>query len=85
VTLKAAERFESTRLVFRRPVVDDDRSMLERYAGDVEVTRYLGWPRHTSVADTRAFLAVSDAGCLRQSLLIVRSRARRRGWPPRYT
>ena len=35
--------------------------MLERYAGDAEVTRYLGWPRHTSVADTRAFLAVSDA------------------------
>ena len=35
--------------------------MLERYAGDVEVTRYLGWPRHTSVADTQAFLAVSDA------------------------
>ena len=27
----------------------------------LEVTRYLGWPRHTSVADTRAFLAVSDA------------------------
>jgi len=61
VTPKAAERFESTRLVFRRPVVDDDRSILERYAGDAEVTRYLGWPRHTSIADTRAFLAVSDA------------------------
>lgn len=58
--MKAAERFESSRLVFKRPVVDDDRSMLERYAGDPEVTRYLSWPRHTSVADTRAFLGVCD-------------------------
>lgn len=35
--------------------------MLERYAGDTAVVRYVGWPRHRSVADTRSFLALSDA------------------------
>jgi RimJ/RimL family protein N-acetyltransferase len=34
--------------------------VFERYAGDADVTRYLGWPRHRSVADTEAFLAFSD-------------------------
>src|SRR5436190_1961282 len=33
--------------------------MFARYAGDPEVTRFLGWPRHTSVGDTRGFLAFS--------------------------
>jgi RimJ/RimL family protein N-acetyltransferase len=35
--------------------------MFERYASDAEVTRYLGWPRHRSLADTRGFLAFSAA------------------------
>ena len=35
--------------------------MFVRYAGAPEVTRYLGWPRHQSVDDTKTFLNFSDA------------------------
>jgi [ribosomal protein S5]-alanine N-acetyltransferase len=35
--------------------------MFERYASDPEVTRYLGWPRHRSVADTEAFVTFSQS------------------------
>lgn len=34
--------------------------MFARYAADAIVTEYLGWPRHRSVADTEAFLAVCE-------------------------
>jgi RimJ/RimL family protein N-acetyltransferase len=40
-------------------VRDDARAIFERYASDPEVTRFMGWPRHTSVADTRAFVSFS--------------------------
>jgi [ribosomal protein S5]-alanine N-acetyltransferase len=33
--------------------------IFQRYASDVDVTRFLGWPRHQSIADTQAFLAFS--------------------------
>jgi hypothetical protein len=35
--------------------------MFSRYASDHEVTRFLGWPRHRSLDETRAFLQFSDA------------------------
>jgi RimJ/RimL family protein N-acetyltransferase len=57
----APERLESERLRLRRPAAEDADVIFERYAGDPEVTRYLGWPRHRSVDDTRAFLAFSDS------------------------
>jgi ribosomal-protein-alanine N-acetyltransferase len=49
------------RLRLARPRGCDVDAVFERYASDVEVTRYLGWPRHETVADTRAFIAFSDA------------------------
>jgi len=49
------------RLLLRRPVADDAASIFERYAGDVDVCRYLAWPRHRSIEDTHAFLEFSDA------------------------
>jgi ribosomal-protein-alanine N-acetyltransferase len=52
---------ETPRLLFRAPVRADARAIFERYAADPEVTRYMGWPRHTSVADTEAFLTFSEA------------------------
>jgi [ribosomal protein S5]-alanine N-acetyltransferase len=52
---------ETRRLLFRPPAPEDARAIFERYAGDAEVTRYLGWPRHTSVEDTEAFVAFSRA------------------------
>jgi RimJ/RimL family protein N-acetyltransferase len=50
---------ETERMVLRAPRLNDAQPIFERYASDPEVTRYLGWPRHTSVADTRAFVKFS--------------------------
>jgi RimJ/RimL family protein N-acetyltransferase len=59
--IKAPQHFETDRLSFRRPHADDAAAIFERYANDAEVTRFLGWPRHRSVDETRAFLRFSDA------------------------
>ena len=47
------------------------QSIFERYASDPEVTRYLGWPRHTSVEDTQAFVAFSQSEWARSSVRAV--------------
>jgi RimJ/RimL family protein N-acetyltransferase len=60
VTIKAPERFETRRLVIRRPVARDVEAIFTRYASDREVTRFVGWRAHESVVETRAFLAFSD-------------------------
>ena len=52
---------ETARLIMRRPVVEDAVPIFQRYASDPEVTRYLAWPRHTSLEDTAAFIDFSDA------------------------
>jgi RimJ/RimL family protein N-acetyltransferase len=49
----------TARLELSRPAGRDAEAIFERYASDPEVTRFLGWPRHQSVDDTRAFLAFS--------------------------
>ena len=63
--MKAPERIETARLVLRRPVASDAADIFARYASDPEATRYLGWPIHGSIADTRAFLRFSDAEWIR--------------------
>ena len=35
--------------------------MFERYAGDPDVTRFVGWPTHQSVQETKSFIAFSEA------------------------
>jgi len=52
---------ETERLLLRAPVPADVEAIFERYAADAEVTRYLSWPRHTSLDETRAFIEFSDA------------------------
>ncbi len=59
--MKGAETIETRRLVLRRPRSADAEAVFGRYAGDAEVTRFVGWPRHLSLDDTRAFLEFSDA------------------------
>jgi ribosomal-protein-alanine N-acetyltransferase len=59
--MKAPHRLETQRLVLRKPELADAGAIYGRYAGDVEVTRFLGWPRHLSVGDTQAFIEFSDA------------------------
>jgi RimJ/RimL family protein N-acetyltransferase len=53
--------FQTSRLRFRPPAPEDADAIFERYASDPEVTRYLGWPRHKTVDDTRGFVAFSQS------------------------
>ena len=52
---------ESARLRFRRPEAADAEAIFARYASDPDVTRYLGWPRHQSIDDSRGFVTFSDS------------------------
>jgi RimJ/RimL family protein N-acetyltransferase len=57
----APERFETARLILRRPSLADAESIFSRYASDPGVTRYLSWPTHLSLEDTRRFLELSES------------------------
>lgn len=57
---RAPETIDTPRLALRRPHDADAEAIFTRYAADPEVTRYVGWPAHTSVDDTRAFLRFSE-------------------------
>ena len=59
--MSAPRRIETPRLVLRPPEPADVQEIFDRYASDPDVTRYLGWPRHQSVADTEAFVNFSAA------------------------
>lgn len=54
--MKAPASLATARLILSQPRSSDAREIFDRYASDPEVTRFLGWPRHESVADTEAFL-----------------------------
>lgn len=57
----APELFSSSRIEYRRPSRADAPRIFARYASDPDVTRYLAWPRHTSLSDTHVFIDFSDA------------------------
>lgn len=57
--MKAPPELATARLTLVRPTAEDASDVFKRYASDPEVTRFLGWPRHTSVSDTQAFLMFS--------------------------
>jgi RimJ/RimL family protein N-acetyltransferase len=41
------------------PQISDAEAIFTRYGSDPEVVRYVGWPRHADVTDTREFLEFS--------------------------
>lgn len=41
-------------------MIADAPAIFARYSNDVEVTKYLGWPRHASVGDAEMFVKFSD-------------------------
>lgn len=45
------------RLQLRPPRESDSTAIFHCYATDPDVTRYVGWPRHRDIDDTRAFVA----------------------------
>ena len=47
--------------MLRRPTLGDAEAIFARYSSDTEVTRYLGWPRHRSIEQTKGFLTFSEA------------------------
>ena len=57
--MKAPVQVETARLILRQPTMGDAIAIFDRYASDPEVTRFLGWPRHRSLAETEAFLRFS--------------------------
>ncbi len=60
-SLFAPATLHTDRLVLRRPSASDAAAVFGRYAGDPEVTRFLGWRTHQSVAESQQFLARCDA------------------------
>ena len=57
--MKAPRELETERLILVAPAENDAAEIFERYASDPDVTRYMGWPRHQSIEDTRGFLTFS--------------------------
>jgi ribosomal-protein-alanine N-acetyltransferase len=55
VVFKAPEQFTTRRFTLRKPVLSDAAAVFG-WASDVEVTRYMGWPTHKSIADTQGFM-----------------------------
>lgn len=58
--MRAPEHIVTDRLRLRRPDVDDAEEVFRRYASDIRVCRYVGWPLHRHVDATRAFLSWAD-------------------------
>ena len=56
----APEVVETERLVLRRPIAGDASRIFSRYASDPDVTRYMSFRRHQSVADAEMFLDFSN-------------------------
>ena len=55
--MQLPERLTTSRLILRPPQPTDAESVFEEYATDPEVTRFLPWAPHRSIAETRAFLS----------------------------
>lgn len=54
--MKPPQTLETQRLYLRQPIIEDAVSIFEQYAQDLEVTKYLGWQPHKSIAVTHEFI-----------------------------
>lgn len=74
--MTAPARVDSARLIMSVPRPNDAAEVLERYAGDPDVTRYLGWPTHQTVSDTEGFISFSASQWEREGMgpYLIRSR-----------
>ncbi len=57
--IAAPTRLSTARLTLRRPSARDAAAVFA-YGSAPEVTRFMAWPRHNDLADTRAFLSAAD-------------------------
>lgn len=56
--MKPPERFETARLILRKPRPDDTNAMFTGWAQDVEVTRYLTWRPHRSIEESHEIIRI---------------------------
>jgi [ribosomal protein S5]-alanine N-acetyltransferase len=56
---RAPTQLNTARLRLRQPTSRDVEAVFA-YASGVETTRYMGWPRHQQLEDSRGFLAFAD-------------------------
>ena len=54
---KGTQTIETERLTLRRFTMADAEPMLRNWAGDDEVTKFLSWPTHQSLAETQAIVS----------------------------
>lgn len=52
---------QTPRLVLRPPRDEDAQAIFKSYASDPDVTRYVSWPRHETIEDSRRFIEFSHA------------------------
>ena len=53
--MKAPESKNTTRLLLRKPRMDDAEEIFDRYASDDAVGEFLSWPIHSAIEETREF------------------------------
>ncbi len=49
-------KFETERLIIRRPKKSDAKYLFENYTQDIEVTKFLSWKPHKKLIDTEHFI-----------------------------
>jgi len=54
--LRLPEQLRTERLIFRRLRYEDAEEIFYTYASKPQVTKYVAWPTHRSIEDTRNFL-----------------------------
>jgi RimJ/RimL family protein N-acetyltransferase len=62
IRLELPERIVTRQLVLQRLRYEDAEEIFYTYASKPEVTKYMSWPTHESVEDTRAFLRYAVSG-----------------------
>jgi ribosomal-protein-alanine N-acetyltransferase len=67
LVLHAPEHSETARLILRRPTLADLEAIFA-YASDAEVTRWLAFPRHETLDDSRTFMRLSDEAWSRNGM-----------------
>jgi len=61
VLLNLPERISTTRLQLQRLRYEDAEEVFYAYASKPEATRYVSWPTHLNIGDTRSFLRYAIA------------------------
>lgn len=62
VRLDLPERIETERLLLQRLKYEDAEEIFYSYASKPEATKFLSWPTHQNLEDTRAFLRYAREG-----------------------